>query len=191
MVDGKSVDTKPLKVVLDPAVQMTDAQQKRYFDIAMDLHELQRRGMEMTEALNPLYAQMTEIKTKLDGMNNVPAAVKTQFDSVNKDFDAVRVKFGVPQQQGGGRGGRGGGRGGFGGGGGNEDNVVAQAGQVKGAMMSFWEVPSDALVKQYNDVKAALPKAISDANAFLVKAMGLSQALKKYDLTLTVPAPIK
>jgi hypothetical protein len=40
-------------------------------------------------------------------------------------------------------------------------------------------------------VKAALPKAIADANAVLVKAMAVSQTLKKYDVTLNVPAPIK
>jgi hypothetical protein len=52
-------------------------------------------------------------------------------------------------------------------------------------------MPSDALLKQYNDVKLQLPKAIADANALLVKAMSLSQALKKYDVNLTVPAPVK
>ena len=52
-------------------------------------------------------------------------------------------------------------------------------------------MPSDTLMKQYTDVKLALPKAIADANAFLLKAMTMSQALKKYDITLTVPAPVK
>ena len=58
-------------------------------------------------------------------------------------------------------------------------------------MMAFSEVPSDTLMKQYADVKLALPKAISDANAVLVKAMTVSQSLKKYDVALTVPAPVK
>ena len=58
-------------------------------------------------------------------------------------------------------------------------------------MMAFQDTPSDTLVKQYNDVKLALPRAMTEANAFLTKAMTLSQALKKYDVTLTVPAPVK
>ena len=57
--------------------------------------------------------------------------------------------------------------------------------------MAFQEMPSDSLLKAYNDVKLALPKAIAEANAFLVKATTLSQALKKHDITLTVPAPVK
>jgi hypothetical protein len=52
-------------------------------------------------------------------------------------------------------------------------------------------MPSDAYVKQYNDLRGSLPKAIADANAFLIKAMTVSQALAKYKVTLTVPAPIK
>jgi hypothetical protein len=129
-------------------------------------------------------------------MSNVPAAVKTQFETVNKEFDAVRVKFGVPPpppQAGGGRGGGGGGGGGGRGGGaaGPNPDLVNRAGTVKGQIANIWEMPSDALLKQYNDVKLALPKAIADANALLVKAMPLSQALKKYDVTLTVPSPVK
>ena len=57
--------------------------------------------------------------------------------------------------------------------------------------MAFSEMPSDTVIKQYDDVKLALPKAISDANAFLVKAMTMSQTLKKYDITLNGAAPIK
>ena len=123
---------------------------------------------------------------------NVPAAVKTQFDAANKEFDAVRVKFGVPPPAGGG-GGRGGGGGGFGGGApaASSADVVARVAAVKGLLLAFQDNPSDTVVRQYTDVKATLPKAILEGNAFLVKAMTLSQALKAHNLTLTVPAPVK
>jgi hypothetical protein len=62
---------------------------------------------------------------------------------------------------------------------------------VKSQIANIWEMPSDALLKQYQDVMQSLPKAIAEANALLVKAMPLSQALKKYDVTLTVPSPVK
>jgi len=57
--------------------------------------------------------------------------------------------------------------------------------------MAFTEMPSATVLKQYDEIKLALPKAIADANAFLLRAMTLSQTLKKYDITLNVPAPIK
>jgi photosystem II stability/assembly factor-like uncharacterized protein len=191
IVDGKTIDTKPLKIVSDPGVTMTDVQRRRYNEIVMDLHDIQRRGMQMTNALNPFYTQMSDIAGKIGGMSNVPAPVKAQFDALNKEFDAVRVKFGVPPPAPP-QGGRGGGGGGFGGGGGGSPaDLVSRTANLKGAMAGIWEMPSDALVKQYNDVKLALPKALADANALLVKAMPVSQALKKYDLALTVPSPVK
>ena len=175
MMGGKAVDTKPMRVLPDPAIQMNDLQAKRYFDVVADLHEMQRRGAEMTAALNPLHTQMTEVGPKVKGMANVPDAVKAQLDAVSKEFDAVRVKFGVPPPpppQGGGRG-RGGG--GFGGGGApaNPADLVARAGVIKAQMMAFQDTPSDTLMKQYNDVKLALPRAVTEANAVLVKAMAL------------------
>ena len=193
MIAGKVVETKSIKVMADPAWQMTDVQLKRYNDVVLDLHDMQRRGTEMTIALNTLYTQMTDIAGKIGGMTNVPAAVKAQFDAANKEFDAIRVKFGVPPAAGAGGGGRGGGGGGFGGGGGapNDNDLVARAGNVKSQIMSFVETPSASLMKRYDDVKLALPKAILDGNAFLVKAMTLSQTLKKHDVALTVPAPVK
>ncbi len=231
VVDGKTIESKPIKIVADPESQLTDVQRKRYNDILMDLHEMQRKGTPVQQALNTLYPQMTDVAAKLKDSTAVPAAVKTQFDAYNKEFDAIRVKFGVPiVAGGGGRGGGGGGggaapaggRGGAaaaGGGGGaaaagaaaaNQENtggfnpammaafgggrnqgLVGQAGALKGQIMSFYELPSDALMKQYNDIKLALPKALIEANAFLAKGTAISDALKKHDITLNVPAPIK
>jgi hypothetical protein len=236
MVNGKSYETKPMKVVLDPDLQMNEVQRKKYYDTVIDLHDLQRRGEEMAAALGPLYSQMNDASDKLKAAGSVPAAVTTQFDTLKKDLDTLAPKFGVTSASasaagaaapagggrgGGGRGGRGGGgrggagggqaageapaagapnaaqgagAGGFGFGGGappNPDDLVAKAGALKGAMLAFAEVPSDTLMKQYADVKLALPKAITDGNALLVRAMTVSQALKKYNVTLNVPAPIK
>jgi len=180
-----------MRVIADPVIQMTDAQRRRHFEIAIDLHELQRRGMSVTTALDPFYAQMTDVAGKIGAMQNVPADVKAQFESLNKELDVVRAKFGVPIPPGGfGSGGRGG-RGGFGGGGGNDGNVVNRVGQVKTQVMAFNEVPSDALVRRYNTVKTELTRAITEANNMLVKAMGVGQALKPHGVALTVPAPIK
>jgi photosystem II stability/assembly factor-like uncharacterized protein len=203
VIDGKVADTKPLRVILDPAVKFTpETQEKRYFDITADLHELHRRATEAAGALNLLHGQMAAAATKLKELSNVPAGTKTQFDVVQKEFDAVRVKFGVPLQVGGGGGGfggRGGGRGGGGGPGGpgagetqaESQDLLERIGTVKGQISAIWETPSDALMKQYGDAKLALPKAVTEANALLIKAMALGQALKKHDITLTVPSPIK
>ena len=66
-------------------------------------------------------------------------------------------------------------------------NLVARAGAVKNGIMGIWEMPSDALMKQYADIKLALPKAIADANALLARARTVSTTLGNSGVTLTVP----
>jgi len=185
VVDGKTIATKPIKVSADPASSMSDVQRKRYYDVVMDLHDVQQRGENAAAALAPFYTSMTDAADKIGKASGMPASVKSEFASLSTDFDAVRAKFGVPQALA--AGGRGGGRGGAV----DLQNLVARAGNIKTQMLAFSEMPSETLMKQYADVKAALPKAIADANAMLVKAMSVSQALRKYGVTLSVPAPIK
>ena len=188
MADGRTADTKTIRIVMDPAVQLADANRRRYNEVATDLHEAHRRGAAATSALNPLYAQMTSAATKVRDATNVPADVKTQFAALQKDFDALRVKFGVPL--GAAAAGRGGGGGG-GRGGGIDSNVVNRVAAVKGQLLGIWESPSAAVVRQSSDAQMALSRAIADANAFLGRASAMSQTLRRYDVTLTVPPAIK
>lgn len=187
IVDGQTAGTKPINLLLDPANPLTPAQRQRYYDIAMDLHRLQTRGVAVVNALTPLHTQMTELAGKIGDMSNVPEAVKTQFAAVQKEFDAVRVKFGVPAGPAavGGGGGRGGAPAA------NPANVLARANTIKGRIMSFYDIPSDALLSQYADVRVSLPRAVTEANAVLTRATALSQALAKSGVTLTVAPPVK
>ncbi len=67
-------------------------------------------------------------------------------------------------------------------------DFVGRASSIKGQMMNFWELPNDAVMKQYNDLKLAFPKALLEANSFLAKVTVMSQTLKKYDINLNAPA---
>jgi hypothetical protein len=191
VVGGKTIETKPLKIVADPELQ-TDANRKHATDVAMDLHEIQKHGQLAADALTSVDSQMSELATKVKE-SKAPDAVKAQFDAFAKEFDTVKAKFGVgPAAAGGGAGGfGGGGGGGRGGGAADPNNLLGRVGSLKGDLIGFGDGVSDSQLKQYTDLKAAMPKAMADANAVLVKAMTVSQALKKYDLTLTVPAPVK
>jgi hypothetical protein len=71
------------------------------------------------------------------------------------------------------------------------ENVLARTAGLKSSLMSIWESPSGSLVRQYNELKLTMPKAVADANALLARATSVSQALKKYDITLTVPPAVK
>jgi hypothetical protein len=186
--NGKVLDSKPLKVEMDPDVHFAVGEHARYNSAVMDLHELQRRGTAAALALNRLYPQMTDASKKIGESSSIPANVKSQFDAVNKELDAVRKKFGVPLPvaPAGGRGG-GGGRGAAAP---DPENVLARTSTLKNAIGGVWEAPSASLVRQYNQSKLEMPKAVSEANTVLTRAAGLSQTLKKYDITLTVPPPV-
>jgi len=188
----KLLDSKPLRVLFDPDVQFASGEHVKYNAVVMDLHEIQRRGVAVAIALNSLVPQMNEIgKTLGDSSSSVPAKVKAQLESLNKEFESVRKKFGVPlpAPAAGGRGGGGGG--GRGGPPPDPENVLARATTLKNQVSAVWESPSEALAKRYKDAKAELPKAITEANAWLGKAAAMSRTLEKYDVTLKVPPVVK
>jgi hypothetical protein len=169
---------------------MTDVQAKRYYDMAIDMMEMQRRAGEMSNALGQVWTQLAELKDKV-GASSAPAATKTQYDTLSKELDTLRVKFGAPAPgaapaAAGGGGGRGGGAPAP-----NPADIMARLNSTRALLMAFQDNPSDTVVRNYNDLKLSLPKVIAEGNGFLVKAMSLSQALKKSDMTLTVPAPVK
>ncbi len=179
VVDGKTVDSKPLRVTADPEVVLTDAERRKLFDMAMEMHDLQKRGTEMANSFNTFNTRLGEIGKELESKSDIPADVKAMFDSVNKEAAAMAPKFAPPA---GGRGGRGGG------GGGAADSPLVRAALAKNGMMGgMW--PTQATFTAYNDAKGGAPKLFAEANALLTKATALSIALAKHNITLTVPAP--
>jgi len=186
MSGDRTLDTKRMKVIMDPAVKLADVDRRRYDVIVMDLHDAQRAGMQAAAKLSAMYPQMTAAATKMKNASNAPAALKSQFDALTKQFDAVRVKFGVPAAPAGRGGGGGGGRGGA-----NPDDVLAQLSALKVGVGAMWESPTAATVRQAAAAKLAVQQAVTEANAFLSKAAALSDALKTQDITLSIPPASK
>jgi photosystem II stability/assembly factor-like uncharacterized protein len=181
---GKTLDSKSIKIIMDPGIPtFTDAAHRRWNEVILDVQEAQRRGNAMERKLTAINTDIVNATTKLKTATNVPDAVKTQFADVSKQFDSVRVKFGVGIPVGGRAGGGGGGRGGA-----DPANALARTGAAKTAIMGIWETPSAGMVRQATEAKAALSKAIAEADALLPKIAVVSVALKKYDITINVPA---
>ncbi len=195
VVDGKTVDTKPLKVVADPDVALTAIERKKLYDMAMEMHDLQRIANDISGALTPLNTRIGEIGKEIASRTDVPADVKTAVESFTKELAAVVPKFAA------GGGGRGGGPpspaatagqegGGARGGTPAPVSVAARITQAKNGMMGgMW--PTAQTTRAYDDAKAMSPKAFAEANAVITKAAALSTTLAKYKLTLAAPAPIK
>jgi photosystem II stability/assembly factor-like uncharacterized protein len=177
IVDGKTVDTKPLKVVEDPEVALTSVERKRMYDMAMELHELQKPLTDAVAAQQSLSRQATEIADAISKRTDVPADVKSQFESLQKDVTALAPRLSSPQGRGGGRGG-------------DNPSVVARLGQAKNGLMGGMPV-TEQTTRAYTEARTQTPKAIADLNAVIARASTVSTALARYNLTLTVPQPVK
>jgi hypothetical protein len=183
VIDGTTADTKSLRVVADPEVVLTDAERKKLFDMAMEMHELQRRGTDVGNAVMSVNRQMTELANGVNGRDDIPADVKTSFDGLSKELQALVPKLTPPA------GGRGGGGGG-GRGAAQNESVLARIAQAKTGLMVGMS-PTEQTTRAYNEVKTQAPKSFADANAVLSRANALGSTLAKYNVTLTVPAPSK
>ena len=174
------MDTKSLRVTDDPDVLLTQVERKRMFDMAMEMHALQPRVNEAGAAHASLTRQVNELTTTLGSRSDVPAEVKTLVESLSKELASQAPKLTLPA----------GGRGGGGGRGGANESLGAKLGQAKNGLMATM-TPGEQTTTAYSSVKADLPKAIADLNATIAKAATLKETLAKYNLTLTVPEPIK
>jgi hypothetical protein len=193
IVDGKTIETKPLKVMADPEVALTPVDRQRMFDMAMEMHELQRRATEVQNALRPLNTRIAELAKEIAGRNDIPADVKATFEAFNKDLTAFAPKF-APAAFG-----RGGGAGPAAAPAAAQPgqpaapppvNLVARIGQAKNGLMATMPV-TEQTTKAYTEAKAQVPKAILEANALFARAEALSKALAPLKLTLVAPPPVK
>jgi photosystem II stability/assembly factor-like uncharacterized protein len=180
LVDGKVVDTKPLRVTGDPEVVLTSVERKKMYDMAMEMHDLQRRATEIANVLGPINQQLPAIAKTIEGRSDLPADVKASFEAFNKEMTAAVQRFAAAA----GGGGRGGGRGG----GADANNPLARIGVAKNGLMAGMSATA-ATMQAYNDAKAQAPKALADAQALVSKAQALSATLAKHNITLTVPVP--
>jgi hypothetical protein len=178
IVDGKTVDTKPVRVLADPDVALSAVERKRMFDMAMELHDLQKRGASAADALRPLAARLPELAKEIGARNDVPADVKAAFDVFHKDVTTFATKLIQPA-----------GAGGIGGGGGAgaaaSPNVLTRLGQAKNGLMATMPVTAQ-IVRGYSDAKIDVPKAVGEAHALFARAATLGSTLAKYNIKLEV-----
>jgi hypothetical protein len=177
VVDGKVVDTKPVRVDVDPEVALTALQRKELFDKAMEMHELQRRATEVSTALQPFNTRMGELAKEIKGKDDLPGEVKTAFDGLNRDLTALMPRFQAGF----------GGRVGAGGGGPvRTPSLLARIGQAKNGLMGGF-TPTAQTLEAYNEARTVTPKAIAEANALFDRAVGVSGALAAHKLALEAP----
>jgi photosystem II stability/assembly factor-like uncharacterized protein len=180
IVDGKTIDSKPVRVNEDPDVILTAVERKRMYDQAMEIHALQPRLIDASTAHATLTRQLADATTAVAAKNDVPGDVKASLEALTKEVAGLAPRMAAPA-----------GRGGGGGGGrGQNESLQAKLGQAKNGLTAGMSV-ADPTVRAYTEVKAQTPRAIADLNAAIAKAVTLSGTLARYNVTLTPPAPVK
>ncbi|MGH9175730.1 MAG: hypothetical protein ACRD1H_15300, partial [Vicinamibacterales bacterium] len=140
VVGGRDVASKPVRVIGDTAVQMTDADRKTWHDTALAFHRLQAVANEAAEAVIKLGEQHSALEGLLKLAASTPAEAKTAVGAADKQLSELRRRLGVPAPGQPATGGGGGGGGGFGG---QQQNVRGQIGQTKGQIMNSHSLPSE------------------------------------------------
>src|SRR5262249_4037650 len=144
---------------------------------------LQKRASEAATGVSSLNRQIVQLTTDMAGKTDIPADVKSAFDSLKADTAALLPKLPPGAAVGAGRGGGGGGRG-------HDPSLPGRIAQAKNGMMGgMW--PTSVTMKAYNDAKAEAPRTLSDANALFAKAAAVGASLAKYNLKLDVPKPVE
>ncbi len=173
VVGGRDVATKPVRVIGDTTVPLTDADRKTWHDTALTLHRLQEQANEAADAVTELGTQHQALEGLLKMAASAPAEAKTTIEGAGKQLVDLRRRLGVlaPGQQGGGGGfGGGGGGGGFGA---QAQNVRGQIGQTKGQIMSSHSVPSEQQMRVLAEGRGDLAKVIQETNALITAMPGL------------------
>ena len=83
----------------DPEVVLTEAQRKQLFDMAFEMHELQKRTTDAAAGVASLNRQITQLSTDIAGKSDIPADVKASFESLKTDAAAMAPK--LPRRRGG------------------------------------------------------------------------------------------
>jgi photosystem II stability/assembly factor-like uncharacterized protein len=150
VVDGKPVDTRPLRVVADPEVSLTDVERKRMYDMAMELHDLQQRVAAANHAVTAVNRQIPDIQKIVAGRNDLPGDVKSSLESIDQSLLEMTAKLAPPL---GGRGG--GGRGGA------ADSPLARLALAKNGLMGGMPATAQTL-DGYKRSKAEIPKTLEE-----------------------------
>ena len=79
IVDGKSIETRPLRVMADPEVSLTEVERKRMYDMAMEMHDLQKRVSDVNSAFTAVNRQIPAIQKTMEGRSDLPADVKIEL----------------------------------------------------------------------------------------------------------------
>jgi photosystem II stability/assembly factor-like uncharacterized protein len=178
IVDGKEVATNTFSIQGDPEITIAEADSRAAFDAAMELHRMQRTFNEASDSVGALNQRLTAMQQAVKDNKDAPAALKTGVEEFAKKFQPVARQFGV----------------------GMSDPTVtgdfesfaralrSRIGQLKSGVMASTSRPTETQSRQIPEVRAAMDKAIQDANRLIGEFASLQKEMAESGV---YPASVK
>ncbi|HEV2667422.1 MAG TPA: hypothetical protein VG324_21075, partial [Blastocatellia bacterium] len=177
-VDGKEIATNTFTVQGDPEITIAEADRRAAFDAAMELHRMQRTFNEASDSVGAINQRLTAMQQAMKDNKDAPAALKTKVEEFAKKFQPVGRQFGV----------------------GMGDPLVtgdfesfaralrSRIGQLKNGVMASTSRPTETQTRQIPEVRAAMEKAIQDANQLIGEFASLQKEMAESGV---YPASVK
>lgn len=181
MIDGKEAGSRPVTVVGDPEITIAEADRRAAYDAAMELHQMQKRFNEASESVTALNDRLRAIQGALRDNKDAPEALKKKVEEFGKKFQPLGARFGIAMP----------------------DPMVTgdfesftralrfRIGGLKGGIMASTSRPTETQMRQIPEVKAALDKAIQDANALIAEFPALQKEAADSGVYPAAVKPIK
>jgi photosystem II stability/assembly factor-like uncharacterized protein len=177
-VDGKEVATNNFTVRGDPEITIAEADRRAMFDAAMELHRMQKSFNEASESVTALNERIRAMQQAVKDSKDAPAALQTKVEDFAKQFQPVGRLFGI----------------------GMADPLVtgdfesftralrARISGLKGGVMASTSRPTETQSRQIPEVRAALERAIQDANKLIAEFPALQKEMAESGV---YPASVK
>jgi photosystem II stability/assembly factor-like uncharacterized protein len=177
-VDDKEIATNTFTVEGDPDITIAEADRRAAFDAAMELHRMQKTFNDASDTVVALNQRLTAMRQAVKDNKDAPATLKTKVEEFAKKFQPAGLQFGVgtpdPLTTG-------------------DFSAFARAlrvriGQLKSGIMASTSRPTETQSRQIPEVRAAMDKAIQDANKLIGEFASLQKEMAESGV---YPASVK
>jgi photosystem II stability/assembly factor-like uncharacterized protein len=182
IVNGREANATSIEVKLDPEIQIADADLRERFDVLKELQALNARVLAATDAVRDADEQFGAVRKALADSTKVPAALRTEMDSLGKELSGVKRKLGIRTP--------------------GEDIFAMDFSELRRALPIRLSMTAGDIGRAHvklsegnrqiiDQIKKDLPAAIAETNGFLAKLRPFYQKLAAAGLYPTVPDPVK
>jgi hypothetical protein len=180
-VDGKEIASNSFTVQGDHEITIAEADRRAMLDAAMELHQMQRSFNEASESIAALNERIRAMQQALRDSKEAPAPLKAKIEEFAKRFQPVGRAFGI----------------------GMGDPLVtgdfesfaralrARIGGLKNGIMGSTSRPTETQSRQIPEVRAALERAIQDANKLIAEFPALQREMAESGVYPAAVKPIR